>query len=181
MSGVEIVFLAGSPSSASRSSYVAGIIEKHAVDAGISARSFTLRDFDPADVFYGKADGPAQAAFVRAVALASAIVLSTPVYKGTYAGGLKAIVDLIPPDALAGKVALGIATTRLSAHAAGVDRGYRDLFAFFRVRVVDTLVVHDDELKITDGRGEIGDAAAERVAKAGRALVGALGEATGGR
>jgi NAD(P)H-dependent FMN reductase len=30
-------------------------------------------------------------------------VLSTPVYKGTYAGGLKAIVDLIPPGAPAEK------------------------------------------------------------------------------
>jgi FMN reductase len=176
MSGVGIVFLAGSPSSASRSSYVAALIEKYVVDAGIPTRSFSIGDFDPAEVFYGKADAPAQAAFVRAVVGTSAIVLSTPVYKGTYAGGLKAIVDLIPPDALVGKAALGIATTRLPAHGAGVDRGYRDLFAFFRSRVLDTLVVHDDELKITDGRGEIADAAAERVANAGRALVGALRE-----
>ncbi len=175
MSG-KLVLVAGSPSSTSRSSFVANSVAGHAAEAGIATRTFSIRDFDPADVVYGKADAPAVAAFIRAVVEASAIVLSTPVYKGTYAGGLKAVVDLIPPDALAGKVALGIATTRLPAHGAGVDRGYRDLFGFFRARVVETLVVHDDELKIVDGRGEIANTAAERVANAGRALVQAVTE-----
>jgi FMN reductase len=169
-----LVLVAGSPSLTSRSSFVAKSVAGYAAEAGIATRTFSIRDFDPADVVYGKADAPAVAAFVRAVVEASAIVLSTPVYKGTYAGGLKAIVDLIPPDALVDKAALGIATTRLPAHGPGVDRGYRDLFGFFGARVLATLVVHDDELKIADGRGEIANAAAERVAKAGRALVEAV-------
>jgi FMN reductase len=176
VSKLTIVFLAGSPSAASRSSFVAARAAAHAAEAGLTIRSFAIHDFDAADVIHGKVDSPAIAGLLRAVGEASAIVLSTPVYKGTYAGGLKAVVDLIPPDALVGKAALGIATTRLPAHGAGVDLGYRGLFTFFRARALETLVVRDDELTLGAATGAIAEGAAARVTVAARALVAAIAE-----
>jgi FMN reductase len=166
-----IVFIAGSPSPSSRSSFVAGAIAAEVEAAGLSIRTFSLRDFDPGDVFHARADAPAIAAFIRTVTDASGLVLSTPTYKGTYAGGLKAIVDAIPPDALVNKVTLGLATARIAAHAAGVERGFRDLFAFFRARALDSLFVRDEELAGTDGRFELSADAAQRVRAAAAALI----------
>jgi FMN reductase len=175
-----IVLVTGSPSPTSRSSFISAAVAKHASGAGIATRSFSIRDFDPGDVLFGRSDAPAVGEFLRAVAQASAIVLSTPVYKATYSGGLKSVVDLIPADGLIGKAALGIATARLAAHAQGVDRAYRDLFVFFRARGLDTLFLHDDQVTITDGLYELSAEAAGPVAGAVRSLLSALGIAADG-
>lgn len=39
--------------------------------------------------------------------MSSGIVVATPVYKGALSGAHKLILDVIPPDALEGKVTLG--------------------------------------------------------------------------
>jgi FMN reductase len=167
----EIVLVAGSPSATSRSSYVAGVVAAHARGAGFAARSFSVHDFDPADVLLARVEAPAIRAFIDAVKGADAIVLSTPVYKATYAGGLKALVDLIPPDALTLRPALGVATTKLAAHGAEVEQAYRALFAFFRAQTIDPLVVLDDELRIDNGEGTFAGSARARVDLAARRLV----------
>ena len=172
----DIVWVAGSPSPTSRSSFVAHAVAEHAKRAGLSWRAFALGDFEPADVLFGRADAPSARAFVDAVKNSVALVLSTPVYKATYAGGLKAIVDLIPPDALVGKPALGIATTKLASHGVQVDGAYRALFAFFRARANDTLVVLDDEVRVEGGSGILAPLAEARIDREARALTRAIEE-----
>jgi FMN reductase len=175
MSG-EIVFVAGSPSPTSRSSFVAEAVAGHVKRAGLSWRPFSLGDFDPADVLFGRFEAPAVKAFIDAVKSSAALVLSTPVYKATYAGGLKAIVDLIPPDALVAKPALGIATTKLASHGVEVHRAYLALFAFFRARASETLVVLDDELRLEGPSGTLAPAAEARIERESRALIRAIEE-----
>ncbi|WP_394833310.1 NAD(P)H-dependent oxidoreductase [Pendulispora rubella] len=170
----DIVFVGGSPSSTSRSRFVAGAVAHALQGAGWTARHFSLGDFDAEDVFHGRTSAPKIAAFVDAVKSAAAIVLSTPVYKATYSGALKALVDLIPPDALAGKPALGIATIRLEAHGPEVDHAYRALFAFFQAKAVGSLIVRDDELPPAEGGFALNDAARDRTTGAAKALLAAL-------
>ena len=169
-----IIFIAGSPSPTSRSSLIARAVAEALAADGLEAKSFSLRDFDAGDVLFARASVPAIASFVEAAKTAAAVVLSTPVYKATYSGGLKALVDLIPPDALVGKPALGIATTKLPEHAVSVGAGYAALFGFFRARALDTLVVLDS---LRDGVGTaltLGAAARDRVRAAAHSLRAAL-------
>jgi FMN reductase len=173
----EFVFVGGSPSATSRSALVAQTIAAHAVRAGFGTRVFAVRDFDAADVLQGHSTAPAIQAFLQTVAAAAAVVLSTPVYKATYAGGLKALVDLIPPEALVSKPLLGIATTRLSAHGPEVDRAYRALFTFFRARDLGTVVVTDDEVRFEGGKGTLLPEAQARADRAARDLIAAAGAA----
>ena len=167
----EIVFIEGSPSPTSRSSQVARTIGAHLKAAGFSARVFSLHDFQPADVLFGRVETPEAQAFLGSVRGAGAIVLSTPVYKATYAGGLKAIVDLLPPDSLTGRPALGIATTRSEAHGLEVAQAYRSLFAFFSANVVGALVVLDSELRVEGEKVSFLEPAKERVGAAARLLI----------
>jgi FMN reductase len=167
----EIVFVEGSPSPTSRSSQVARAIGAHLKEAGFSTRIFSLHDFEPADVLFGHAETPGAQSFLASVRDARAIVLSTPVYKATYAGGLKAIVDLLPPDSLTGRAALGIATTRSEAHGLEVARAYRSLFAFFSANVVGPLVVLDSELRVEGEKVSFLEPAKERVGAAARLLI----------
>jgi FMN reductase len=172
-----IVFLAASPSAASRSTFIARAVASEVQTAGWHSVFFSLGDFDPADLLFGRSMAPAVARFIDATKEAAAVVLATPVYKATYTGGLKAMVDLIPRDALTGKPALGISTARQTAHASGVEQAYRALFLFFNARPLDALFVEDDELQLAAGTGVLSVDAEKRVRKAARALVQATQQA----
>jgi FMN reductase len=186
-----IVVVHGSPSATSRSTLLAGLVVEAARRAGVDAEPWSLADFDAGDVFHARTAAPAVARFVESVRGAAGIVLATPVYKAAYSGALKAIVDLIPPDALVDRPALGIGTARIPSHGVEVDRALRALFVFFRARAVETLVVLDDELTVTaEAAGRVvsevvgpreparahvlSPAAEQRVQAASRALVAAV-------
>ena len=166
-----IVFVTGSPAATSRSTLVARRVARELETHDLSAAFFSLADFDAADVLHGRAQAASVAPFLRAVGEAAALVLSTPVYKATYAGGLKAIVDLIAPDAIVGRPALGIATVKLEAHGIEVASAYSALFRFFRAAAAEPLVLRDAEIAIADDSATFLGGAEERVVSAARALA----------
>ncbi|MGD0677294.1 MAG: NAD(P)H-dependent oxidoreductase [Polyangiaceae bacterium] len=170
----EVVFLAGSPSTTSKSTLVARQVATQLESRGLTTRFYSLSDFDAADLLYGRIEAPPLAAFLSAIRGAAAIVLSTPVYKATYSAGLKALVDLIAPDGLVDRPALGIATTKLDAHGAEVSEAFRSLFRFFRARAVNSLIVNDAELTPQGKGSALAPAAADRLSLAVEALYGAI-------
>ncbi len=176
--GEQVVILSGSPSAASRSTLVARALASEVEAAGLRTVAWALGDFDPSDVVFGRSSTPALTRFIESVKAAAALVLASPVYKASYSGALKAVVDVVPPDALTGRPALGIATARLPAHGPEVDRAYRALFSFFKARAVDTLVVLDDEVNVgapsAGGSSGVLGPAEKRVRLAARALVAAV-------
>jgi FMN reductase len=84
----------------------------------------------------GRREDREVAAALRAVSEAGVIVVSTPIYRATYSGLLKVFFDLLPQDALAGKVAIPIATGGGPAHLLAVDHGLRPLLASVGALVV---------------------------------------------
>ena len=169
-----VLFVLGSPSETSRSTLVARRLAGELASRDLVTHFVSLRDFDAEDVFLARTNAPAIARFVEDVKTASAIVLATPVYKASYSGALKAIIDLVPPDALSGKPALGIATTRLAAHGPLADRAFDALFAFFGAPRAETLVVLDAEITTTNDGAVIDADATARIARAAASLHHAL-------
>jgi FMN reductase len=138
----------------------------------VDAITFTLDDFDPAHVWTANADAHDVKKFVSAVVESDGIVLSTPVYKATYTGALKSIVDLIPPDALEGKIALPIATARRAAHLESVARAYSELFGFFRIgKVVPGVFLGDDVIFAENGQSTFGAVASEQIDRAAAEIL----------
>ena len=169
-----VVFIAGSPSPVSRSSAVARSVAVRLEGLGYATYWLDVRDFDPGDVFFARSDAPAVKRLAESVRRAAAVVFSTPVYKATYSGTLKALVDLLPPDALAGKPALGIGTTRLEAHGGELAKSFDALFSFFEARPVGTLVVLDAEVTVGERGSVLAAGADERLAAVVRELSRAL-------
>jgi len=169
-----VVFIAGSPSPSSRSSFVSRLVRELVERAGLTTTTWSLHDFDAADVLLGRSEAAGPRRLVEAVKGAAGIVLSSPVYKATYAGGLKALVDLIPPDALVERPVLGIATTRSPAHVEEVARAYRALFSFFHARAIEPLVVLDEELRVDGAKQSLARTAEAHVEEAARSLVDAI-------
>ncbi|MBO3746430.1 NAD(P)H-dependent oxidoreductase [Streptosporangiaceae bacterium NEAU-GS5] len=58
---------------------------------------------------------------------ASVLVVASPTYKGTYTGLLKAFLDRLPPQALAGKTALPVLVMGDPKHALAVEVHLRPL------------------------------------------------------
>ncbi|MDT0266449.1 NADPH-dependent FMN reductase [Streptomyces sp. DSM 44915] len=63
------------------------------------------------------------------VRAADGLVVGTPIYKAAYSGLLKALLDLLPQYALAGKTVLPLATGGSTAHVLAVDYALRPVLA----------------------------------------------------
>jgi FMN reductase len=97
--------------------------------------ALTATTFDLAELTIPFADGapPAgdTARVVESVSAASAVLLATPVYRGSPTGALKNLLDHVPVPALRG-TPVAIATMGASDHHyLGADRHLRDILTFF--------------------------------------------------
>jgi FMN reductase len=75
-----------------------------------------------------------------AIAAADAIVLASPVYRGTYTGVLKNLLDLLPVEALRGKPVAIVAMGATDHHSLGVDWQLRAVLAWFGALPLPTSV-----------------------------------------
>ena len=171
-----VVGVSGSPGVTSRSRTLLegalSALERY----GTRTRQLDLAGL-PADALLGRRQDPAVTDALAAVQSARIIVVSTPVYRATYSGLLKVFFDLLPQDALAGKVAVAIATGATPTHFLAIDHGLRPLLASVGAVVVATAVYGVDS-QFRDGAPDaallerVDRAAAEAAALAG--LVPAL-------
>lgn len=101
---------------------------------------FDLADFGPslgAARRVADLDAAARAA-LEVVLSADALVVGSPVYKGSYTGLFKHLIDLIDPLALASKPVLPTATGGGDRHALVIEHQLRPLFGFFEARTLAT-------------------------------------------
>lgn len=108
---------------------------------------------------------------------ADAYLFGTPIYRATYTGALKNLFDLIPDDALWGKVAGLLATGGSDHHYLALEAGLRPILGFFEMHGVPG-TVYAPPSAFADGRPN--DALRDRVRRLTLDTV-ALARATGGR
>lgn len=87
---------------------------------------------------------------VAALLGADALIVASPIYKASYTGLFKHLIDLIDPAALKRKPVLIATTGGGEKHALAVEHQLRPLFAFFEARVLST-GVHVSDKDFTDG------------------------------
>ncbi len=133
---------------------------------GASTELLEINDFG-ADLFLARRLGDLRGeAFERARALldADALIVATPIYKGSYPGLFKHLIDLIDPTALVGKPILIAATGGGEKHALAVEHQLRPLFGFFEANSLPT-AVHASDKDFEDGQLR-GAATLERLRRA---------------
>lgn len=82
---------------------------------------------------------------LAAVEQADVLVVSTPVYRGSYTGLFKHFFDFIGQDALIDKPILLAATGGSERHALMIDHQLRPLFSFFQARTLPLGVYATDK------------------------------------
>ncbi|MGY9047770.1 hypothetical protein P775_00510 [Puniceibacterium antarcticum] len=138
---VSVVGIAGSFSQPSRTrELVAQGTERAALLTNGTARVFDMIDFGPSLGAALRADelDANAAAILERILTADALVVGSPVYKGSYTGLFKHLFDLIPPEALKEKPILLTATGGGYRHALVIEHQLRPLFGFFEAATVPT-------------------------------------------
>lgn len=169
MSQKSIVAITGSLSQPSRTRR---LVED--VTARIQARSagaVTLIDIaeiaaDLGSALSRGAASPALEQALTAIETADLVVAGSPIYKGSYTGFFKHLIDLVDYKALAGTPVALLATGGSNRHALAVEHQLRPLFGSFDAHTLPTAVFVVDR-DIVDGR-----VVNEGVAKRIDALVG---------
>ncbi|MES2433371.1 MAG: NAD(P)H-dependent oxidoreductase [Pseudomonadota bacterium] len=87
---------------------------------------------------------------VARIVEADALIVATPIYKASYPGLFKHLIDLLDPLSLVGKPILIAATGGGEKHALAVEHQLRPLFAFFEAHSLPT-AVHVSDKDFTDG------------------------------
>jgi len=140
---LHLVVLSGNTSRPSKSRALGkAIADRLGADLPLRVRDLDLAEAGPGLGAAFDRDGldPAAAAVVAAVEAAEALVVSTPVYRGSYPGLFKHLFDLVAPETLAAKPVLLAATGGGHRHALVVEHQLRPLFAFFSAAVGPTAV-----------------------------------------
>ena len=96
-----VVSLAGSPSQRSRSGVLLDAAGDWLQRHGVEVVRYAVRDFEPADLIHARFDSPVVQRFAEHVEQADGLLVATPVYKASFAGALKTLLDLLPERALA--------------------------------------------------------------------------------
>ena len=138
---LHIVGLAGSLSRPSKTRALVDLVTARGAAAlGASAATYDLTDLQPelGTAFNVGGLGGAAGKIVASILSADALVVGSPVYKGSYTGLFKHLFDLIDPAALAGKPVLLTATGGGDKHALVIEHQLRPLFGFFEAATLPT-------------------------------------------
>ncbi|BBH63911.1 FMN reductase [Actinoplanes sp. OR16] len=121
-----IVVISGNPRTGSRTSILASAVGE--------AIATTIGSPDPVLIEVGDIGAglltpgdDATAAALAAITEANLLVVATPTYKGSYTGVLKVLLDQLPAQALAGKLAVPVVTAGVAAQATAAEALLRQL------------------------------------------------------
>lgn len=174
-----VLSLSGSPSASSRTGKLL-----HHLDTLLAAQGHEVIPLDvrtiPAEALLG-ADfrHPAIIEATELFARADGIVIGTPVYKAAYSGALKALLDLLPQYALAGKTVLPLATGGTTAHVLAIDYALRPVLSSMGAgHIVQGWFTLDKDLTAhEDGTLTVAPPAREALSQVLDQFVSALGRA----
>ncbi|MFD3583599.1 NADPH-dependent FMN reductase [Streptomyces sp. NPDC058683] len=124
-----VLSVSGSPSASSRTARLLRHLDQRLIAHGHEVIPLDVRTV-PAEALLG-ADfrHPAIVEATELFARADGVVVATPVYKASYSGVLKALLDLLPQYALTGKTVLPLATGGSTAHVLAIDYALRPVLS----------------------------------------------------
>ena len=131
---MRVITLAGSPRYPSRSSALLEYARETLTAADIEVCHWHLQNFAPEDLLYARFDNPALQTLNEQLAGADGLIIATPVYKASFSGALKTLLDLLPERALEGKIVLPLATGGTIAHMLAVDYALKPVLAALKAQ-----------------------------------------------
>lgn len=117
----KIVIISGSPLAPSRTDLVLRYVESLLQKKGFSVDYIAVPDLPPEDLVYARFNSPAIRNVIEQVGNADGIIIGSPVYKASYTGVLKALLDLLPENAFRDKPVLPFMVGGSIAHLLAIE------------------------------------------------------------
>ncbi|MHA6578351.1 NADPH-dependent FMN reductase [Pseudomonas yamanorum] len=150
-----VVTLGGSPSQRSRSGVLLDHTRNWLQQQGVEVVSYQIRDFPAEDLLHARFDSPKIIDLLQQVANADGLVIATPVYKASFSGALKTILDLLPERALAHKVVLPMATGGSIAHMLAVDYALKPVLSALKAQeLLHGIFAEDSQIAYGEGSAQ---------------------------
>ena len=150
-----VVTLGGSPSQRSRSGVLLDHSRRWLQQQGVEVVSYQIRDFPAEDLLYARFDSPKVLDLLAQVANADGLLIATPVYKASFSGALKTILDLLPERALAHKVVLPMATGGSIAHMLAVDYALKPVLSALKAQeLLHGIFAEDSQIAYGEGSAQ---------------------------
>ena len=172
-----VVTLGGSPSQRSRSGVLLEKTRQWLQDKGVEVVSYQVRDFPAEDLLHARFDSPKVIDLLQQIENADGLVIATPVYKASFSGALKTLLDLLPERALSHKVVLPMATGGSIAHMLAVDYALKPVLAALKAQeMLSGVFAVDKQIAYPEGDrpAQIDDELRERLDEALEQLGAAL-------
>lgn len=141
---MQVLSLAGSPSLQSRSAGLLAHAGRWLENRAVEVIRWQVRDFPAEDLLYGNFASPAVKRLAEQLAEADGLLVAMPVYKASFSGALKTLLDLLPERALAGKVVLPLATGGSPAHLLALDYALKPVLGALKAQELLQGVYADD-------------------------------------
>ncbi|MFC0711155.1 NADPH-dependent FMN reductase [Azorhizophilus paspali] len=135
---MHVVLLSGSPSQRSRGELLLEYARTYLESRGIAVSLIRVRDFVAEELLHARFDSAAVRDLQATVGLADGLIVATPVYKASFSGALKVLLDLLPERVLTDKVVLPLVTGGSPAHLLAVDYALKPVLSALKAQEVLT-------------------------------------------
>ncbi|WP_324834188.1 NADPH-dependent FMN reductase [Pseudomonas saxonica] len=150
-----VVTLGGSPSQRSRSGVLLDRAKSWLNQQGVEVVSYQVRDFPAEDLLHARFDSPHIIDLLQQIENADGLVIATPVYKASFSGALKTVLDLLPERALSHKVVLPIATGGSIAHMLAVDYALKPVLSALKAQeMLHGIFAEDSQIAYGEGSAQ---------------------------
>jgi FMN reductase len=171
----DVVTLSGSPAAPSRSQHLLRVAEEMLRERGYSVQCVDVRQLPAQALVHGDWNDPAVRAALDTVLAARAVVVATPLYKASYSGALKTLLDLLPQTAFTHKPVLAFATGGSLAHLLALDYALKPVLVALGARLIlDNVFATEHDIHHTDGVYRLSDPLEQRLSTAVESLAQAI-------
>lgn len=146
----QVVIISGSPAVPSRTDLVLKHVEAIVKEKGLSTTNYSVTEFSPEDLVKGRWDSEDIVRLANVIKEADGLIIGSPVYKASYTGVLKSLLDLLPEGALKHKPVLPIMVGGSARHLLAIDYSLNPLIAVLKGHPLQGLYFVDGEIDKTN-------------------------------
>jgi FMN reductase len=161
----DILLISGSPTVPSKSAALLDYSQKWLNDkSSFETVLVSVRDFPTEDLILAKYDSPAFDSFKQHVNSAAGLIVSTPIYKASYTGSLKALLDILPPSSFRGKTILPIASGGTLGHLLAIDYAIKPVLSTLGASdVLQGVYLVDQQFRVENGQPVLAEEIQQRL------------------
>lgn len=158
-----IVTIAGSPSMPSRSAALMAYAQVYLEKKGHTVTVINVRELNPMELISGQSDGPSVMRSRALVEAAQGVIVATPVYRAAYSGVLKTFLDVLPQNALSGKIVLPVVSGAGLVHMLALDYALKPVLAALGAgTILNGVFLIDNQFDYKEGKGFLAQEAEDK-------------------